>query len=183
VDTDAKWILQWEGSVNHLYLDSSRLVTIGVGNMLPSAQTCVALPLVDRIALKSASPQEKLDEYRRVSELPSGYAASWYGQFTHLVLPQVEIERLFEARITEFRNQLQVAIHGYASVPHQARLALLDMAFNLGVAGLMRFHRLIIAVRNHSWELASMESHRSGVRESRNKATAALFLSLAPIQT
>ena len=54
--------------------------------------------------------------------------------------------------------------------------ALLDLAYNLGPAGLMKRESLIAAARKGDWEAAATLGHRRQVSDERNKEIAALFL-------
>jgi len=53
--------------------------------------------------------------------------------------------------------------------------ALLDLAYNLGPAGLMRREKLIDAVRKGDWETAAALAYRPQVGEERNQEIAGLF--------
>ena len=49
------------------------------------------------------------------------------------------------------------------------------MAFNLRIAGLQKFVKLLQAVDAGDWETAARESQRQGIGQARNNATADLF--------
>ena len=63
------------------------------------------------------------------------------------------------------------------------RQALFDMAYNLGVGGLLKFRKLLAACTSGQWEIAATECHRAGIGDERNLETAALFLQAADAGT
>ena len=85
------------------------------------------------------------------------------------------IDRLLKAKIKAFEQQLRVHFRGYSKYPEPARLALIDMAYNLGVGGLLEFKELKKAAEAGKWEEAARQSKRSGGRSSRNKYVKELF--------
>ena len=48
-------IKRGEGCISHMYLDTVGKVTVGVGNMLPTAEAAVELPFIDRDTGASAT--------------------------------------------------------------------------------------------------------------------------------
>ena len=54
--------------------------------------------------------------------------------------------------------------------------ALLDLAYNLGPAGLMKRESLIAAARKGDWEVAATLGHRRQVSDERNREIAGRFL-------
>jgi len=175
-----QYISGWEGVESHLYLDTRGLVTIGVGCLVQGQGDCVRLPLVDRIQHQVASDLEKMNEYAVIVKKPPGLPAYQYSQWTHLELPPAAIRSLFDAKVHAFEVGLRMLFQDYDHLPDGPKLALLDMAFNLGLGGLSKFHRLGNAVKAHAWADAAIESHRSSVRDLRNMATADLFRQAAP---
>jgi GH24 family phage-related lysozyme (muramidase) len=49
------------------------------------------------------------------------------------------------------------------------------MGYNLGVGGLLKFHKLLAAVDAGQWTTAAAQCHRMGIGDARNQATAGLF--------
>ena len=55
-------------------------------------------------------------------------------------------------------------------------MALLDMAWNLGLKGLLDgYPRMLAAVQSGDGQMAAVESHRNGIGDVRNAWTAAKF--------
>ena len=60
--------------------------------------------------------------------------------------------------------------------PEPVQVALVDMAFNLGVPGLVKkFPSFVAAVKSRDWAGASRECRRRGISEARNAETERLF--------
>ncbi|CAM3770571.1 lysozyme family protein [Pseudoalteromonas maricaloris] len=177
-------LLQFEGEVLHLYLDVNANPTIGVGFHMQSVEQFCQLPMRDRRSKRSATLQQKRDEYRNIKGKPSGYKAAWYAQYTELTLPPKASKKCLIEQIKEFEQYL---IHFLAkqetgSIPYQllptpAKIALLDMAYNLGTSKLfLAFPNLIKAVSAQDWHNASKECSRLHISPARNEATKKLFL-------
>jgi GH24 family phage-related lysozyme (muramidase) len=80
------------------------------------------------------------------------------------------------ADVTTFEAQLLKVLPNWHSYPGPAQEALFDMAFNLGLGGLLKFPTLLKAVNEGDWATAAAQCHRRGIQNARNQATAALFL-------
>ncbi|MEJ6473652.1 glycoside hydrolase family protein [Pseudoalteromonas piscicida] len=177
-------LLQFEGEVLHLYLDINGNPTIGVGFHMQSVDQFCRLPMRDRRAKRTATLQQKRDEYRTLKYKPSGYKASWYAQYTELTLPPKASKRLlieqiksFEQSLNHFFAKQDVGCIPYQQLPTPAKIALLDMAYNLGTSKLfLAFPNLIKAVSAQNWQQASQECSRLHISPARNDATKQLFL-------
>ena len=169
-----------EGSISWLYLDTRGYVTVGVGNMLPNAERAALLPFVYRDTQTRALRQDIISAFEVVKSSQSGMLAYKYREMTDIRLPEVEIEALLNQRIEEFEIGLESEFSGYFSYPYEAQTGLLDMAFNLGLSGLIRkFPSFCKAVRNQDWQAAADECKRIGISDERNEETKELFESIA----
>lgn len=157
----------FEGVVPHLYLDSVGYVTCGVGFMLPDEKSCVQLPW-------NPSISEALADYRLLKEQPQGRAASFYRPLVRARLSEDAMREIFARKLLELHRGL--GSWQLARCPQQVQVALLDMAYNLGVSGIERFHNLKAAVLRQDWAAAAEESRRRGVQDARNAATRAAFM-------
>jgi hypothetical protein len=99
----------FEGNVPHMYVDTKGFVTVGIGNMLPNVKAAQALAFANRTTKNPATGAEIATDFETVAKQPKAKAARWYRQFTALDLPDVEINRLFQNRIQDFRGQLRRA--------------------------------------------------------------------------
>lgn len=113
-----------------------------------------------------------MEKIRRLIELHEGRVASVYqdslGFWTigvgHLVdrrkgggLPPAIIDALLEHDVESARAALQDALTWFAYLDEVRQAALVDMAFNLGVRGLLGFKKTLALVRDRDYLAASVE--------------------------
>jgi GH24 family phage-related lysozyme (muramidase) len=166
---------QWEGRFPYMYLDTVDRVTVGVGNMLDDVEAAQELPFEVRATGKAANAVEKATDYNNVKKQNAGMLAQHYKRFTALDLPDQEIDRLLQERLTTFEDQLKKNFAGYETYPEPAQRALIDMIYNLGLGGLLKFTKLKMAVEKHDWKVAATECKRHGISDDRNNWTQKLF--------
>lgn len=172
----------WEGSVDHMYLDTQGNVTVGVGTLLPSADSAAALAFRHRDTNAMASNGEIRVEYDLIHAMESGQdlGADYYLPFTSLYLPEQEFEPLVRDHMREILVPLLRLFPYFGNYPESVQIALWDMAYNLGVDGLRRrFPNFCQAVLDEDWGTAAAESHRSDPGEGRNDFVRDLFLEAA----
>jgi GH24 family phage-related lysozyme (muramidase) len=171
-----KMIIEHEGSIPHMYLDTVGKVTVGVGFMLPSPEAAKKMKFIDRETGEPATDNEIERDFNAVQDQEKGNRAQYYEQFTRLDLPDEEIDSYLEKRIEEFQNGLRGKFDDYDNYPEAAREGLLDMAFNLGVEGLVnKFPTFTAAAREGDWAKCAQECHRRNIGEERNETTKKLF--------
>lgn len=169
-----------EGVIDHMYLDTVGKVTIGIGFMMPDAASALAYKLVNRKTGAAATTAEIAADWGKVHEQQKGRIASTYRKFTKLDLPLAETQRLLREKLDAFATILRTRFAGFDAFPAPARLALLDMIFNLGPTGLVKgFPKLCRAADRGDWKNCAAECRRLGVHESRNDETRDLFLTAA----
>jgi len=172
-------IVQNEGSINHLYLDTRGNATIGVGQLIASVESAKSLNLVVRETGDLATEQEIEQEYTNIVAQKVGMVASRYKDFTKLELSQKEIDLQLDRHIDEFVSSLERKVDNFEQFPDPAQNALLDMAFNLGVSGLVKkFPKLIQASNQQDWQTCAAECKRRGISDQRNQETKSLFESV-----
>lgn len=171
-----KSIEQHEGCIDHMYLDTRGNVTIGVGHLVPSIEFAQTLDFIVRDTGEPATPDLIRSDFDNVKAQQVGLVASRYREFTRLCLPHEAIERQLDDHIDEFAGALDREISGFGQMPDSVQEALLDMAFNLGVSGLVRkFPKLVRAAADQDWETCAAECERRGIGDERNRATRQLF--------
>ena len=164
-----KELVHSEGSIPHLYLDTRGHVTVGVGCLIGTLEEAQALPFVERASGRHASRAEIQLDWQRVRAEPAGRIASSYRPVTRLDLPEPEIRRMLGRRVDAFQAGLRRQFETYERMPEDVRLALLDMAFNLGLNGLVtKFPKFCGAIRRSDWRTAAKECRRRGVSDERN---------------
>lgn len=159
-----------------MYRDTAGKVTVGVGLMLHDAKTAQALPFV--LGTRPATLEEIAAEYARVDAMTMGRASAFYKAPTSLELTQQTIDAKLSAVLTGFESDLRTEFPRYDALPDGVKMALLDMIYNLGPAGLFRgFPHLIAAIRTGAWAQAAEHCMRRGPSAARNVWTREQFLS------
>lgn len=171
-----------ESAKDFLYQDSVGKVTIGTGNLLPTADSVTALSFINPDG-SVATDQEKRDAYLSVWNAPGirlnnrAYRAEFYATFSTIRMPKSEISRLLSLRISQFYSEAKKLFPYFDTYPQPARLALMDMIYNLGRTKLHRlFPRFNSAIRRRDWSTAAEHSRRGSIPEWRNIETKKLFL-------
>jgi GH24 family phage-related lysozyme (muramidase) len=163
-------VREHEGAVEHFYVDTTGNVTIGLGFLVPNLEAALALPLVDRQSGAKASAQAIERSFRAVAGAPAGQRASAYSALCSVKLPQDSQDTLLANRLEEFRVGLKRQFEQFDQLPAPVAHALLDMAFNLGLNGLIqKFPKFCAAIRTGDYSAAARESRRPQVGELRNQ--------------
>lgn len=181
-----------EGRVDHFYLDSVGKVTIGVGHLVASEAAAAELPLyIPRTFgwwLRKATKEEKCAEYQFVllnaPESFHRYKASYYKQFTRLIMLDEDIEELLLNHINSFYDELCQLYNrkngfyrDFDELPVEVQMALFDMIFNLGMTNLRTsWPKFNGAIKIEDWKTAAAESRRSQVSPARNRYVRDLLL-------
>lgn len=184
--TVEKKLEEYEGRYNHMYLDSKGKVTVGVGHLIPNKIAVAVITLYKtkkNIASTPATVNEKQDEYDTVAKQKKNYKASWYKQYTTLIMKDADINALRNKHIDSFYKELSGLYkksNGYATdfdnMPQEVQKALFDMVFNLGITKLsMVFTQFNNAIKNEQWDEAAKQSNRPDVSAARNGYVKNLF--------
>ena len=167
---------QYEGKINHLYLDSNGYVTIGIGHLLKNLSSAQKLNF-KKSNLLPASKDEIAIDYNAVKKQPKNRLASFYKKHTKLLLQDVVINALTDKHIETFENELKRIFPNFPSYPSEVRLALFDIIFNVGMTNLNnKWPSLKKAVLANDWTTAANESGRKPpISAERNKYVKDLF--------
>jgi GH24 family phage-related lysozyme (muramidase) len=176
LDEIKQHMVPFEGCVPHMYLDTVGKVTVAIGNLLANVESAKALRFVVRATGAAASPTEIVADFNAVLQQPKGQFHGKYKESTRLDLPDVDIDALFKVRVATFEQELRGYYARYDVFPDKAKLAILDMAFNLGSAGLKKtWPNLNRAIDNQDWSAAAKHCVRPMAQPRRNSGTVALF--------
>jgi len=171
----------FEGSVPWMYRDSVGKVTVGVGLMLPNVTAACTLPFHVAGAEGATSPATEAQiaaEYARVESLALGKLPSFYRAGNSLELPEAVIDEKLSAVLAGFEATLRTHLAGYDKLPDGVKMALLDMAYNLGPEGLLRgYPQMIRDVESGAWAAAAAQCARGGINAARNAWTRQQMLS------
>jgi len=169
-----KKLEQYEGRVEHMYLDTKGYVTVGVGHMMSSAEEAKKVAFINASSNAQASKKEIEDEFALIKSKPFGaaYPARRFKSSTKLKLTDSTINELTNKHITSFEGELK-QIYGateFNTHPENVKLALFDMIFNLGMpklkTGYPKFNKYIKA---KDYKNAALESNRNGIAAERNQ--------------
>lgn len=164
---------RFEGRVPHMYVCTGGEVTIGIGHAVQNAEEAVRLAWI--LDGRAAIPAEIAADFARVAAAPKGLAANGYATLSRCRMQNDAIDTLAAADVVRFAAGVAAALPNWNAYPACVQAALFDMAFNLGIGGLLKFHNLLNACDRAQWETAAAQCHRQGIGESRNLETAALF--------
>lgn len=174
---------KFEGAgLNYMYTDGIGCVTTGYGNLIDCAATnssgkvdCTgcSTPPVSATSLGwlrnstgvLASPTEVVGEWQTVKNGGAKYASTNAAKVTTLHLSADTIQTLFNSVTASDEAAIRKFIPKYDSLPADAQLALLSMAWAEGTAGLASFKTLVNAVNASppDFNTAANESHMQGV--------------------
>jgi GH24 family phage-related lysozyme (muramidase) len=167
---------EFEGCVPWMYRDTVGKVTVGVGLMLPDSKSAEALPFI--LGTRAATPEEIAAEYARIDAMAMGRASAFYKTPTSLVLTQQTIDAKLSSVLAGFEADLRSQFPHYDALPDGIKMALLDMIYNLGPAGLFKgFPHLVAAIQTGAWQQAAEHCIRRGPSAARNAWTREQFLS------
>ncbi len=169
---------RFEGCVPWMYLDTAGKVTVGSGTMLPTPEAASALPF--EVAGSAVASAAIVAEFHRVAALPPGRLPAFYSQPSSPHLTMSCIDDRLRSVLVDFETDLRQHLPRYDRLPDPAKLALLDMAYNLGVVGLVHgYPHLMAAVAAENWTSAAAECLRHGISRERNSWTQIEFLAAA----
>ena len=159
---------KFEGRVPHMYRCTGGEVTIGIGHAIQTADDAVLLTW-------SVDGGDAAADHARVAAAQMGLVASSYAALSRCRMSDAAIDALAAADVTKFAAGVARVLPNFNRYPECVQAALFDMAFNLGLSGIQKFHHLIAACDAADWETAARQCHRQGIGEGRNQETAALF--------
>ncbi|CAD5366128.1 Pesticin domain-containing protein [Rubrivivax sp. A210] len=187
----ARKLEEYEGRLNHLYLDSVGKVTVGVGHLVASRAAIAAVPLYQAVngvaTAQEATLAEKQADYDAVAAQAVGFKASNYRKYTKLVMREPDIDALNLKHIDTFYGELSNAYRKSAgatmdfdAMPRSVQMALFDMAFNLGVPKLVSvFQNFTKQIRAGNWKGAAEQCDRPQIGAARNQYVKGLLLAAA----
>ena len=93
-----------------------------------------------------------------VYDCPAGYKTIGVGRnIEHKGITESEALYLLDNDIGYFTEQLEDNLIGFQELPEDKKAVLVNMAFNLGVNGLLKFKNMLAAITEERWEDASAE--------------------------
>jgi GH24 family phage-related lysozyme (muramidase) len=125
----------------------------------------------------TGSPAQALvsADFARVTAADQGLVASSYQNLTQCRMSDDSVQALLFGDIDAFAAAITRQLPAWTAYPEPAQEALFDMAYNLGVGGLLKYPKMLAACAAGDWETAATECRRNGIGDARNAETAALF--------
>lgn len=123
-----------EGCVLHVYKDSMGYETIGYGRCLDT---------------KGLSKAEC--DYLKIN------SSDYFETLKTRGITQIEADYLLSNDIDDFSEELHNRIGWFDRLPETAKIVLINMAFNLGIGGLMDFRKTLLAIKYGDYKQASIE--------------------------
>ncbi len=180
-----KEALQFEDKKNFMYVDTAGHVHVGIGHKIDNENAAANIAFVTS-AGAPASKSDITSAYRKlITEfnkikfkvtLPKkklhNMAAAYFEKLTTLRLPSQAIKDLYEDDVGASLHQLKYhpKYPDFETFPKEAKIAILDIAFSMGVAGFAdTFTNFRIALDNRDWKKAAKQSSRDSVHADRNK--------------
>ena len=163
-----------------MYIDARGFVTTGIGHPLRNAEAALALPWRHRATGQPATAAEIRAAFDRVRAQGSGHKVLSYRLASDLVLaPGVAGDLAIRRIERELLPGLQGLCPNFDRYPAPAQRAHVDMAYNLGIVGLGKFRKLLVACERGDFATAADNCHRRTSRDTRNAAARNLFLDAA----
>jgi hypothetical protein len=169
-------IIKWLGCRRDMYVNVRGAIRTGVGHPLEDARAALALPWCHRTTGRRASAPEIRIAFARARAQGAGHRAPGFQRALDLVLPAGLAGELLAERIERrLLPGLRRLCPRFDRYPLPAQRALVEMAFDLGLAELGRFHNLIAACEGLDFGAAADHCHRRSCHSARNVATRNLF--------
>ncbi len=182
LDESLAKLKEFEGYASWMYRDTVGRVAVGVALMLPNAGAAQALPFT--LDGRAATQAEIGADFKRVMSLPSSRLPQFYRTAASPELLQETIDAKLRTVLIEFESEIRMRMKNYDGLSDGVKLALLDMAYNLGPDGLFReYPKMIKAIETSAWGQAAAASIRHGPSAARNTWTRAMFLSGAVVDS
>jgi hypothetical protein len=178
LDDAAENTAAFEGKIPFMYLDSAKPanVTAAIGLMLANLDAALALPWYITDFSRSATAKEIASEFARVKKSQPGFTASYYKWAASLMLTDVDMLHMLKVELGAIDAQLAATYSTYTAWPEPAKLATLDMAYNLGLGELRTGYPVFNhAASEEDWLTCAGQCHRNGPGIARNTWTAQQF--------
>lgn len=169
-------VRRWEGLVAWMYLDTVGVVTVANGRALQTASDADALPFM--IGGRRASFAEVTTDFERVKSMEKGHLAAHYKCSSSVTLEDADMAALLTVDVHSFDLKLQRLLPGYVAAPDAAKRGAFDMAYNLGMEGLLKFHKFCAAFESGNWSECAAQCDRDesvAAFDERNAWTKELF--------
>ena len=133
IDDAVAATMGFEGSIPWMYLDTKGNVTVGCGKLLPTVAAACAVPFQSSQHQGGmASIDEVTVDFRRVQGLAAGKEAGFYRAESSPVVTKAVMTWMEQKVVIQNDQTLAEAFPQWPSFPNSAKIALLDMEYNIG---------------------------------------------------
>jgi len=105
----------------------------------------------------------RFEGYRKYPyRCPAGYLTIGYGR--NLEVKGISVDEAKMLLNNDVNETIEILLNGlefFIMLPEQAQEVLVDMTFNMGFAGVLKFKKFLEALKNKDWERASQEMENS----------------------
>lgn len=175
------FVLPHEARIEHMYLDTKGLVTVGVGYNLDAfggVAAALALPFVYKSNNQLASAADIMMDYQEVAKDSATQisatknqkrTAGSYDKDTKLKLLDVDIDALSNSIITTFIQETTTKLlnSNDSELPLVAKLVAFDLVYNVGLPKAQGYLCTLAALRRRDWDAAGVEQ---GTGRDQNRA-------------
>ena len=176
----------WESRLPFMYLDIRKLVTVAVGNLLPTPESAAVLPF-RHVDGTRATPADIVAEYHHVAAQVhmAPHGGGHFRSVTKLRLSETAIDELVFAKLAAVSAQLRARFSGFERFCSDAQAGLCSMTWAMGDGRFADFPKFCAAIHARDFVTASRECHiesrDNGGVEPRNRANRILFLNAARV--
>lgn len=143
----------FEGRVLNMYLDVFGKVTTGVGNLIDTVSEAQKLPWKHQGSGYLAAPDEVADAWRRLKARQDlrKRGTSHALALTGLVLTNEDVDALVARKLASNNRELSKFFPGFESMPADAQLGILSIAWAVGPAFSQKFPLFTAAANAGRW--------------------------------
>jgi len=171
-------IMRFGDHFSWMYLDSVGNVCIGPHLILSVEESATELPFQLHTAAP-ASMKEIRQEYAKVKCMRAGLVPLSYRRFDSLLLHKDAIAQLLRASLVICAKFLTASFPEFPEFPDPAKVALLDICFDVGLSKLPA--EFCDAIQQQKWAVAAALSRRADESVERNDWTLRQFIDLPEI--
>lgn len=182
IDIVAARTEQFSGRYSWMYQDNQGYITVGIAHLVGSPEDAQKLIWIGTTDKQAPTDQLIASCWLTIKKARKYMAANFYAPLTNIRMPDDAItDLLIKTDVPEVLHQLDMLLPDWKHWPENARQAIFDMTFDLGITRLIQeFPTMITACKAGDWSTAGKNSSRvHPVTHDRNVAIRKLLLSCA----
>jgi GH24 family phage-related lysozyme (muramidase) len=184
-DNFIKFTVPLEGLVDFMYCDTVRLVTVGIGIMMPNADAATQYKFRWRDTNKLATAAEIRSEWNRIWRIGQTGSANksytYFKKYAQLYLPDSESYRVALQKLLQFEDIFVEYFPEFKNWPADAQMAAMQMAWNMGPRFSPGWPKLTKSLRDQDFDAAADNCMINGRPSDRNTLDRKLFQNAAKV--